>query len=992
LSNNITYNFNSIGGAGDLFADLFSDSAGTTKVASDDDSGGNLQFNLNYTPAVDGNYYLRVKSYATGADSSYYLKYSRHAYVKGSISYAGSQTGTIHVAVASSNDGNRVAVMDGADDYIQVGSSTSLVVSSEMAMEAWVNPSGRFPAAGYSVVACREGEYLLAIGSDLKIQWCLANSNPGWTWIYTGVAVPSNQWTHVALSYDGSSIKTYTNACLVHTWSLPGAIYINSLGNIGDYYTSWNDFRIGWRQMGDASYFNGMLDEVRIWNRNLMQSEIAANMSRRLSESKEGLIGYWTFDDGTGMDMTAFTNNGTFVAHTTTFATNISGLYLFTTLISIPGAYSVPNVVTGVQYWVTAFRDGNANGLQNAWEPCGSWTGNPFVVSDDITGADITLVDPPAPLISLGTNAMSASLPVWRTTFTQSLEVWNSGNVTLDYAIVDNVSWLSVSPSTGTSTGEHDSVDVLYNVAGLATGTYSGTVTVSCASASNSPRIVAVQLTMDPPPAIAFTNPTSSSTFSTTNQIISIGGTAGDNNGVTTVTYSNNRGENGTCAGSTNWSCTNIALYCGLNYITVVAYDAVGNVKTSVLTVTYNQETRIYEALLRAGMVATNINMTDPLVPGTTNTVQWSILSYVPLSSFMTVRLTNGVTTNDVMIKANRTGVEDGRWSIKGQRSKVYSFESTWIVPSWPGNCRVWFSASQQDGLKYMIISIPGGVDSRPYGTDGKGIARTINSGGAFPVPASYTPPQNPPTYDSIDLAILRAGASLPRLDIPTNTFTPGQSVTTSWDVLSYVPIQSYLILRPPTEINNEYNFLATQTNSVDGSYLIGGRRPKIYSFYRVWTVPNDAGTGRIRIANTKSDSLAMTANMPGGVDPLPYGTDGKEIERYVTTNGQSPIVLALGTTNYAGNIQYPGDADWYTFGPVAAATYTAETSLSNSLSDTTLKLFGPNNQTNLLVVNNNYTNTTSASSISTNLNAGTYFLKVMAPNTSTGTYSIVVR
>jgi subtilisin family serine protease len=991
LTNSITYNFNSRGGSGDLFAELFSDSAGTTRVALDDDSGGDLQFDLNYSPPVTGDYYLRVKSYSTGADSSYYLRYSRRAYIRGAVSYAGSQGGTIMVAAASSNDGNRVLVLDGSGDYIQVGSRSSLVVSNEVTLEAWVNPDGRFSSAGYGTVVSKEGEYLLAIWSDLTIRWCIANTHPGWTWIDTGTSIPSNQWTHVAMTYDGSSVKTFTNACLVHSWSLPGAIYITSMGNIGDVYPSWNDFRIGWRQAADESYFRGLLDDIRVWNRSLAQAEIAENMSRRLSEAKERLVGYWTFDDGSAQDSTANTNHGWFIADATTYATNISGYYIFTALIAAPGAYSIGNVMTGMQYWATAFRDSNGNGLQNAWEPCGSWAGNPSAaLTGDLASVDITMTDPPAPVIALGTNALSATLPLWRTSYTQSFDVWNSGNITLSYTVVDSATWLSVSPSSGTSTGEHDAVSVVYNATGLSTGTYSATVTVVCASASNSPQSVAVQLTVDPAPTVAFTVPTASSTYSTTNPVLSIGGTASDNGGVTQVTFSNNRSESGTCSGTTNWSCTNISLYCGINVITVVAYDATGNVTTNILTVTYSQETRIYEALLRAAMVATNINMSDNLVPGTTNTVQWSILSYVPLNSIMTVRLTNGVTTNDVMIQARRTGVEDGRWSIKGQRSKVYSFESSWIVPDWPGDCRIWFSAAQQDNFKYMIISIPGGIGGRAYGTDGKQIARTILGGGGFPVPTSYVPTQNLPLFDSIDLAILRAGATLPALNIPTNTFVPGQSVTSSWDVLSYVPIESYLVLRPATE--SEYNFLGTLTGSVDGSYSIGGRKPKVYSFGRVWTVPNDTGSCRLRIANTKSDGLAMTANMPGGVDPLPYGTDGKEIAREIGSSGEVPVVLAFGVTNTAGNIQYAGDAKWYSFTTLAADTYTAETALSGVLTDTTLKLFGPNNQTNLLASNDNYTNTTYASKVSTNLAAGLYYLKVMGPATGTGTYSVVVR
>lgn len=69
------YNFNSIGGTGDDYGELYSNASGTTRVAYNDDSGGNNQFSFTYAPASTGWYYLRVRAYSLGNNCSYSLKY-----------------------------------------------------------------------------------------------------------------------------------------------------------------------------------------------------------------------------------------------------------------------------------------------------------------------------------------------------------------------------------------------------------------------------------------------------------------------------------------------------------------------------------------------------------------------------------------------------------------------------------------------------------------------------------------------------------------------------------------------------------------------------------------------------------------------------------------------------------------------------------------------------------------------------------------------------
>jgi hypothetical protein len=45
---------------------------------------------------------------------------------------------------------------------------------------------------------------------------------------------------------------------------------------------------------------NGIIDDVRLWNRPLTSEEIVAAMAQRLSGQEEGLVGYWPFDEGEG--------------------------------------------------------------------------------------------------------------------------------------------------------------------------------------------------------------------------------------------------------------------------------------------------------------------------------------------------------------------------------------------------------------------------------------------------------------------------------------------------------------------------------------------------------------------------------------------------------------------------------------------------------------------------------------------------------------------
>jgi hypothetical protein len=62
-------------------------------------------------------------------------------------------------------------------------------------------------------------------------------------------------------------------------------------------------------------------------------------------------------------------------------------------------------------------------------------------------------------------------------------------------------------------------------------------------------------------------------------------GTASDNVGVTSVTWSTNVGQSGTANGAMQWSAT-IPLLVGSNAVTIQAHDAAGNVGWRSVVVT----------------------------------------------------------------------------------------------------------------------------------------------------------------------------------------------------------------------------------------------------------------------------------------------------------------------------------------------------------------------------------------------------------------------
>src|SRR5439155_16810959 len=106
--------------------------------------------------------------------------------------------------------------------------------------------------------------------------------------------VSFNEWHHLALRYDKT--RSQLDGLLDGVVS-PTAVF-------GDRSTPYEAglhlllaFGLGEpTHLGSGAFYDGQLDEIRVWNVFRTDSEIQANMYRELLGAEPGLVGYWQFD------------------------------------------------------------------------------------------------------------------------------------------------------------------------------------------------------------------------------------------------------------------------------------------------------------------------------------------------------------------------------------------------------------------------------------------------------------------------------------------------------------------------------------------------------------------------------------------------------------------------------------------------------------------------------------------------------------------------
>ena len=189
---------------------------------------------------------------------------------------------------------------DGNNDYILIPDNATLDLTANYTIEAWIFPES------FSWLAGIVSKYHTnaANGYMLRLTHQTPYNGLGFDERITSTGVlSSNQWYHVAAVNSNGSRKLYVNGV---EYALTGSALNVSVNN--------NPLRIG-SDYG-SRYFDGRIDEVRIWNIAREQDNIISTMDSVLTGSETGLVAYYSFNEGSGIilnDHTGNGNNGTLV-------------------------------------------------------------------------------------------------------------------------------------------------------------------------------------------------------------------------------------------------------------------------------------------------------------------------------------------------------------------------------------------------------------------------------------------------------------------------------------------------------------------------------------------------------------------------------------------------------------------------------------------------------------------------------------------------------
>ena len=203
-------------------------------------------------------------------------------------------------------------IFDNTDDYVRVPHSTSLDLTSELTFATWIKKSS----------LASDDDVLIKgpLGDPFTAQYGIETSGDEVAFFYVNLGgsgvnfqrtvdanLVTDRWYHVTVTYSDSAnaIQFFVDGVLQSEETVSGNPENDSLVNntdpvyLGEYI--------------DGEPLDGALDDVRIYNRVLTASEVKqlANLGTGLAKPPNalGLVGYWSFNEGTGTQATDFSGN-----------------------------------------------------------------------------------------------------------------------------------------------------------------------------------------------------------------------------------------------------------------------------------------------------------------------------------------------------------------------------------------------------------------------------------------------------------------------------------------------------------------------------------------------------------------------------------------------------------------------------------------------------------------------------------------------------------
>jgi hypothetical protein len=246
---------------------------------------------------------------------------------------------------------NSAYSFNGSTSKISANDAASLDLPNDFSVSVWLKPGTSSMPTNTRVVGKSDGtfqNYLLSYNSANKMRF-ITYIGSTQTLVGNTNINDTTKWYHIVGVRQGTTLSLYVDGQLDNSMVVAsGAADTNSL-----------PVEIGYRGVEAATLFNGSMDDIRIYNKALSVTEIAAqsqayNAQLALGNLSKGLIGHWSMN-GSAKDATPYGSNGTVTAATLTtdrkgrsssaYSFDGTGDYITATVASLPASMS-PITVT----------------------------------------------------------------------------------------------------------------------------------------------------------------------------------------------------------------------------------------------------------------------------------------------------------------------------------------------------------------------------------------------------------------------------------------------------------------------------------------------------------------------------------------------------------------------------------------------------------------------------------------------------------------------
>ena len=163
---------------------------------------------------------------------------------------------------------NRAFIFDGIDDYVDLGTVVGdFELTDKFTISAWIKPDvmngvnrgivSRMPADTIKGWHVRVTEW-----NTLRFVVRSGNYDVAWTDTHP---ISAGQWYQVVAVWDGAKPMIYVNGVLDSAYDIAGGL--STIGTAGHAYIGYDET--------NNRYFDGAIDEVRIYNRALSAQEVS---------------------------------------------------------------------------------------------------------------------------------------------------------------------------------------------------------------------------------------------------------------------------------------------------------------------------------------------------------------------------------------------------------------------------------------------------------------------------------------------------------------------------------------------------------------------------------------------------------------------------------------------------------------------------------------------------------------------------------------------